>query len=75
MKHGQKEGTKEEIIYKNGSLEKNMIPIQWFCTATCDASIILSAINSNYMACLTLSIIISKSIFFIRRRQGHKSNK
>lgn len=28
MKHGQKEGTKEEIIYKNGGLEKNMIPIQ-----------------------------------------------
>lgn len=60
MKHGQKEGTKEEIIYKNGGLEKNMI----VCTATCDASIISSAINSNYVACLTLSIIISKFIFF-----------
>lgn len=67
MKHGQKEGTKEEIIYKNGSLEKNMIPIQWFCTATCDVSIISSAINSNYVACLTLSIIISKFIFFYKK--------
>lgn len=67
MKHGQKEGTKEEIIYKNGGLEKNMIPIQWFCTATCDVSIISSAINSNYVACLTLSIIISKFIFFLKK--------
>lgn len=63
MKHGQKEGTKEEIIYKNGGLEKNMIPIQWFCTA----SIISSAINNNYVACLTLSIIISKFIFFYKK--------
>lgn len=65
MKHGQKEGTKEETIYKNGSLEKNMIPIQWVCTATCDVSIISSAINSNYVARLTLSIIIFKIHLFL----------
>lgn len=67
MKDGQKEGTKEEIIYKRGSLEKKMIPIQWFCTATCNVFIISSAINSNYMACLTLSNIISKFNFFCKK--------